>query len=114
MSLREYFMERAALEHQNMLNSDTTGLVLQSLADVVAKGIEAQRAEVQKQRDEERKMKQSIELINSFSGVDSNGLSSGKLIPSIKIEDGEVGVSAHSPTIAEIKAMMEMQESQGL
>ena len=72
MSLHDIFMQRAALEHQNMLNSDTTGLVLQSLADGVAKGIEAQRAEVQKQRDEERKMKKSIELINSFSGVDNS------------------------------------------
>ena len=76
MSLHDIFMQRAALEHQNMLNSDTTGLVLQSLADGVAKGIEAQRAEVQKQRDEERDYQRSVSLLNEKARLEEKLLRS--------------------------------------
>jgi hypothetical protein len=47
-------MQRAALEHQNMLASDNAGIVLQSLAEGVAKGIDEERQRVQTKRDAER------------------------------------------------------------
>ncbi len=64
MSLNELFMQRAALEHQNMLNSDNAGIILQSLAQGVASGIEQQQAIVQEQREKEKKFKQEVSTFN--------------------------------------------------
>jgi hypothetical protein len=61
MSLYDIFLQRAALEHQNMLNSDNAGLILPAMAQGVAQGIQEQQASVQKQRDEERAFNRDIE-----------------------------------------------------
>jgi len=72
MSLHDIFMQRAALEHQNELVSDNTGIILQSLAQGVAKGIEDEQVRVQQRRDEDRKFKQAVDLVNIKSRADAS------------------------------------------
>jgi hypothetical protein len=101
-------MQRAALEHQNALVSDTTGIVLQSLAEGVAKGVQDEQARVQKQRDEERQSKQAVENFRKFSSADS-----GTLIPKLTLKDNKFEFSASTPTSAESKSQYELSIEQG-
>lgn len=102
-------MQRAALEHQNALASDNTGIILQSLAEGVNKGIQDEQARIQKQRDAERESKNAIENFNKFSG--GTGVS-GKLIPKLSIKDGKYEFSASTPSPSESKSQFELQNQQ--
>lgn len=103
MSLQDFFLMRAAQEHQNALNSDTTGIVLGSLAQGVVQGIQQQQADLREQKNIELKNKKAIEL---YKGIDNGN---GTLIPSLKIkEDGSAEFSARTPTPSEQKATYEL------
>jgi hypothetical protein len=83
MSLREFFMADAIREHQNMLNSDNAGIILQSLAQGVASGIEQQQAAVQKQRDDDKDFNRKLTLVRER-------YSSGQKIP-VSLVDTKTG-----------------------
>jgi hypothetical protein len=106
MSLQEFFLMRAAQEHQNAINSDNTGIILQSLAEGVAQGIQQEQKRVHEQKEAERKSRQAIDMYGKMS--DGPGLDGGKLIPSLKMkEDGTFEVTAKTPTPSERKIVRE-------
>lgn len=88
MSLQDFFMMRAAQEHQNMLNSDNAGIVLQSLAQGVAKGLEEQQIAMREQRKAEEQQKKAME---QFSALEKSGY---KIKRKITSSDGKISVSA--------------------
>jgi len=103
-------MQRAALEHQNALASDTTGIVLQSLAEGVAKGISEEQQRVQKQRDAERQSKAAIDMYTKMSGT--NAGSSGDLIPEIRISsDGSAKTVIRTASPTEIKSRIDVEKA---
>lgn len=90
MSLHDIFMQRAALEHQNMLNSDNAGIVLQSLAEGVAKGIAEEHQRMKAQRDAEEQQKKSIE---QFNALEKSGY---KIKRSITSVDGKTTIKSEA------------------
>lgn len=70
MSLHDIFMQRAALEHQNMLNSDNAGIVLKSLAQGVAQGIASEQERMRAQKDADYKFDKDVKLANIKYGND--------------------------------------------
>lgn len=68
MSLQDFFMMRAAQEHQNMLNSDNAGIILQSLAQGVAKGLEEQQIAMREQRKADEQQKKAMETYGRLIG----------------------------------------------
>jgi len=109
MSLYDIYLQRAAQEHQNMLNSDNAGLILPALAEGVAKGVQEEQARVQKQRDQERQNKQAIENYNKASGA----IGSGRLIPKLTIKDDKYEFSASTPDASERKSQYELDKQIG-
>jgi hypothetical protein len=102
MSLYDIFVQRAALEHQNALVSDNTGMVLQSLAEGVAKGISEEQARVQKQRDAEREAKTAMEQFKAVGG-DSSGMKRKISYGS----DGKMTVTLEDTSVDDLKAKRE-------
>lgn len=70
MSLHDIFMQRAALEHQNMLNSDNAGIALQSLAQGVAQGIVDEQQKMKNQKEIDYKFDKELKLANIKYGQD--------------------------------------------
>lgn len=108
MSLNDLFMERALLQHQNALNSDTTGMLLESLASGVAQGIQERQAEMKAQRQAKINNKKAIDTFKSLSG--GSGGKNGTLIPSLKMKaDRTFEVTASSPSPSERKSIYELE-----
>lgn len=63
MSLQDFFMKRAAQDHQNALNSDTTGVVLGSLVQGVLNGIQQKQEEIKLKNKEDRKFEKDLILV---------------------------------------------------
>lgn len=111
MSLQEFFLMRAAQEHQNALNSDNTGIVLQSLAQGVAQGIQAEQQRVQAERDAERKSKMAIEQYRAMTRGGTT-IGGGTLIPKLTMKDGAFELSASTPSESEMKSQFELDNEQ--
>lgn len=106
MSLHDIFMQRAALEHQNMLNSDNAGIVLQSLAEGVAKGIAEEHQRMKAQRDAEEQQKKSME---QFNALEKSGYTIKRKITS---SDGKLKVEAEAidPTASNADLLKQKRE----
>lgn len=64
MSLYDIFLQRAAQQHQNELNSDTGGIILASLAQGVMQGVQQEQAALKKQKEDDRVAEKQMERFN--------------------------------------------------
>lgn len=106
MSLYDIFLQRAAQEHQNELNSDTGGIILTSLAQGVMQGVQEEQARIREQKNIEAQNKRAIDMYKSV------GKQSGTLIPSLKIDEkGNPEFTARTPTPTEQKSIYDLDVS---